>query len=81
MTDALRDQVGALLVALRGETSQSELARQLGITRQTLRQMEAGGVSFSKLDDLGPVLGVRFVLVALDEVTGEVRAPEALAAR
>lgn len=66
----LREQVGVLLKDLRGGESLAAFARRLGVARQTVMKMEAGGVSLRKLDDLAGVYGVRFELAAYDADTG-----------
>lgn len=74
---ALREQVGDLLVRLRGDVSRHEMARRLGIVRQGTMKLEQGIVSLARLEELEEHYGVRFALVALDPVTGDLVAASA----
>ena len=67
----LNERVGALLRALRGEVSVSEVARRLGIVRQGVLKLEEGRLSLVRLDQLAKVYGVRFEVLAVDATTGQ----------
>lgn len=62
----LREQVGKLLVDLRGPVTRTAAADHLGIARQSLMKLETGGLSLDRLDELATSYGVEFMLVAMN---------------
>lgn len=78
-SDELRrgERLGELLRAARGEASMVDVARQAGISVETLRKIESGRIAtpaFFTIAALGAVLGLQ-----LDEVARMVAQPEDLA--
>lgn len=60
----MREQAGRLLTSLRGDVTRTAVAERLGISRQSLMKLEAGGLSIDRLDAVGEAYGVEFHLVA-----------------
>lgn len=68
-----RSAFAALLRELRGNESVTAVAARMGVTRQTLLDLENGrsNPTLDRLDKIAGAYGVRFDVIAVDPASGQ----------